>query len=76
MNSEVLISNKHISSAFRCGIISQPLKLSEFSSDWKIAYVIPVYKTGDSHLISDYRHISVTSVSSELIQYILYSRLI
>lgn len=76
INSKVLINTKHISAAFLCDIFSQSIKLSEIPRDWKTGNVTPVFKSGDRHLITNYRPISLTSVSSKLMEHVLYSNII
>ena len=41
----------------------------------KIAKVIPIFKKGDIHLVSDYRPISLLSIFNKLLEKIVYKRL-
>ena len=41
-------------------------------SEWKRANVVPVYKKGDRGRVEDYKPISLTSVSSKILEHIIY----
>ena len=42
-------------------------------SDWKRANIVPVYKKGDRGRVENYRPISLTSVSSKILEHIIHS---
>ena len=42
-------------------------------SDWKRANIVPVYKKGDRGKVENYRPISLTSVSSKILEHIIHS---
>ena len=47
-----------------------------FSSELKLAKVIPLYKTNDPMMFSNYRSVSVLPVFSKILQRILYNQLL
>lgn len=49
---------------------------SELPLDWKNANVVPVHKSGDKTKTSNYRPISLTSVSCKTLEHIIYTNLI
>ena len=42
-------------------------------SDWKQAHIVPVFKKGDRGLVENYRPISLTSVTSKILEHIVHS---
>ena len=38
------------------------LTSGEFPTDWKCAWVVPIFKKGERHLASNYRPVSLTSI--------------
>ena len=42
-------------------------------SEWKHATVVPVFKKGDRHLVSNYRPISLTCICCKVLEHIIYS---
>ena len=42
--------------------------------DWRAVSIIPVYKKGDRHLASNYRTVSLTSISCKLSGHIIHSQ--
>ena len=46
-----------------------------FPNELKIAKVIPIYKSGDADLVSNYRPVSVLSAISKIFERLVYSRL-
>ena len=49
------------------------LHQGELPSDWKMAYVTPVYKKGSHTNPSNYRPISLTCICCKLLEHIIYS---
>ena len=43
--------------------------------DWKHANITPVFKMGDKHLAGNYRPVALTSISSKLLEHIIFSHL-
>ena len=42
-------------------------------SDWKQAHIVPVFKKGDRGMVENYRPISLTSVTSKILEHIVHS---
>ena len=49
------------------------LDLSEVPQDWQEASVVPLFKKGDRHQASNYRPVSVTSITCKLLEHIVHS---
>ena len=56
-------------------IFNQAITLSSFPNDWKMAIVIPVYKSGHRNLPGNYKPISVLPTTSKIMEQILYNQL-
>ena len=54
-------------------IYQASLHQGELPSDWKMAYVTPVYKKGSRTNPSNYRPISLTCICCKLLEHIIYS---
>ena len=54
-------------------IYQASLHQGELPSDWKMAYMTPVYKKGSRTNPSDYRPISLTCICCKLLEHIFYS---
>lgn len=52
-------------------IFRASLRSSSIPSDWKIARIVPVFKTGDKSLVSNYRPISLTSSCCKILEHIV-----
>ena len=44
-------------------------------SDWRKASIVPIYKKGDKHKASNYRSVSLTSISCKLLEHIIHSNI-
>ena len=51
-------------------------KTGVFPQHMEIANVVPIYKSGDEDMFSNYRPVSVLRVFSKLIERLMYNRLI
>ena len=49
------------------------LNQGHLPSDWKRANIVPVFKKGDRGRVENYRPISLTSVSSKILEHIIHS---
>ena len=47
----------------------------EISQDWKQALVVPIFKKGDKHQPSNYRPVSLTLITSKLLEHIIHSNI-
>ena len=56
-------------------IFNQAITLASFSDEWKIARVIPLFKSGDRNMPGNYRPISILPAISKIMERILYSQL-
>ena len=56
-------------------IFNQSISISIFPSDWKIARVTPIFKTGAKQDMENYRPISVISIVSKIMEKLIYNQL-
>ena len=49
------------------------LNSGEVPSDWKDAWIVPVFKKGDKHKPANYRPVSLTSITCKLLEHIVHS---
>ena len=52
-------------------IFSKSLQSGHLPDCWKIANVVPIYKSGSRHLANNYRPISLTSVVGKILESII-----
>lgn len=76
ISTKILKSTNIVSSEYLSLIFSQSLSDRQSPKDWKIGKIIPVHKSGDRSLVSNYRPISLTSVPSKLLEHIISSNII
>lgn len=73
------ISNKllkltcHTSATLLALVFQKSLESACLPDDWKIAHVIPTFKSGVSTCPNNYRPISLTSVCCKLLEHIIYT---
>ena len=56
-------------------IINSSLHQGELPMDWKSANIVPVFKKGDKTLASNYRPISLTSISCKIMERLIHTHL-
>ena len=56
-------------------IFNKCIQTETFPTQWKYANFCPIFKTGDSQIISNYRPISLLSLVSKIFEKILYNRM-
>ena len=56
-------------------IFNQAITLSSFLDEWKMAIVIPLYKSGHRNIPGNYRPISILPTISKIMERILYNQL-
>ena len=44
-------------------------------SDWRETHIVPIYKKGDKQLASNYRPVSLTSVTCKILEHIMHSNI-
>ena len=57
-------------------IYNVSLNSGVFPDEWKVARVRPLYKKGDKYDIQNYKPISVLSVFSKILKWLIFNRLI
>jgi hypothetical protein len=57
-------------------IFQYSLNHGELPNDWRDANVSPVFKKGDRHLVENYKPVSLTSVTSKILEHIICSHLL
>lgn len=55
-----------------CLIYNKSLSSGKFPSKWKEAKVVPIHKSGDSTLISNYRPVSILSTLAKILESLVY----
>lgn len=63
-------------SKFLTVIFQKSLETGIVPSLWKLAKVIPLFKSGEKHIITNYRPISLTSYSCKLLEHIIYKHIV
>lgn len=63
------------SSIILSNIFAQSLEFSTIPGDWKVGKVVPVHKSGNVHILHNYRSISLTSIPCKLLEPAFYSHL-
>ena len=51
------------------------LDTGQIPDDWRMAYVVPVYKIGDKLSAENYRTVSIASICSKVMEHILFSNI-
>ena len=54
-------------------IFKASIEQGKLPDDWKLAYVIPIFKKGNRRSALNYRPISLTSICCKVLEHILYS---
>ena len=70
---------KHIKESITTTLVhicNRSFETGIFPSELKIANVVPIYKSGDEMVFSNYRSVSVLPVFSKLLERLVYNRLI
>ena len=56
-------------------IFQTSLDTGEVPTDWRDALVVPIFKKGDKQLASNYRPVSLTSVTCKVLEHIMYTNI-
>lgn len=75
INSKILKNTVLISSKILCYIFQQSLSSGLLPTDWKIAKVIPIFKSGNKNSPHNYRPISLTCICCKLLEHIIASHI-
>lgn len=75
ISTKLLKLTKSFSSIFLGRLFQQSIVTGTLPDDWKMAHVIPIFKSGDRASFTNYRPISLTCVSCKLIEHILSSNI-
>lgn len=73
INSKVIKNTVSISSITLYHIFRQSLSSGKLPDDWKIAKVVPIFKSGDKNSPKNYRPISLTCICCKLLEHIIAS---
>ena len=57
-------------------IYQTQLDNGQVPSDWRDAWIAPVFKKGDKHKAANYRPVSLTSITCKLLEHIIHSNVI
>ena len=57
-------------------IFSKSLATGEIPSDWRKAHVTPIFKKGERYLASNYRPVSLTCISSKIMEHIIAKHIV
>lgn len=75
IRAEVLKKSLHLVAVPLLHILNLSFSTGVFPRELKLANVTPVFKTGDSRVIGNYRPISILSVFSKILEKVMYARL-
>ena len=56
-------------------VLQMSLDTGQIPNDWRMAYIVPVYKRADKCSAENYRPVSITSICSEVMEHILFSNI-
>ena len=56
-------------------IFQKSLDSGAISDDWREAAIVPIFKKGDRHQASNYRPVSLTSVSYKVLEHVIHSQI-
>ena len=54
-------------------IFQLSLETGDVPHDWRQAWVVPIFKKGERHLASNYRPVSLTSITCKILEHIIHS---
>ena len=57
-------------------LINMSLQQGEFPDDLRIAKVIPIFKSGDVKLFTNYRPVSVLTIISKIFEQVVYIKVL
>ena len=75
VSADMLRLTSSVSSKFLALIFNKSLMEGTIPDDWKVAAVAPIFKKGSRHDPSNYRPISLTSITCKVLEHIIVSYL-
>lgn len=75
-NNKILVNSSEGIHRILSAIFSQSLSSGFVPSDWRLAKVVPIFKSGDRSLPLNYRPISLTSTVCKLLEHVIHSQVI
>lgn len=75
ISNKMLISVKNVISKPLCMLFNKFLQERVFPTHWKLAHVIPLFKSGDKSLPSNYRPVSLHSCVSNILGKIIFKHI-
>ena len=75
IDNKLLKLSNTIISPFLSSIFNSCIQQGEFPNSLKIAVVVPIFKKGDSNLLTNYRPISIFSQISKIFEKLIYNRI-
>jgi hypothetical protein len=56
-------------------VLCVSLRENIFPADWKLAHIIPIFKSGDKSSVSNYRHVALLSAISKVFEKVDYKHI-
>ena len=75
ISSRMLRSTAYAISSPLTNIFNLSSSIDQIPDNWKTSNIVPVYKSGNPKLVSNYRPISLLSLPSKLLERIVHTRL-
>lgn len=75
ISNKMLIAVKREVSKPLCLLFNKSLQSKVYPWEWKLAFVIPLFKSGDKSLPSNYRPVSLLSCVSKILEKIVYKHI-
>lgn len=74
ISTKMLKLTKYVSSVLLGALYQQSLSTGSLPDDWKLAHVVPIFKSGNRNSLTNYRSILLTCASCKLLEHIIYSQ--
>jgi hypothetical protein len=74
--SPLVLKELHLELApMLCEIFQKSLSTGVIPADWRMANVVPIFKKGSKHIAANYRPVSLTCISSKVMEHSISSQL-